>query len=133
MPQSPLLGIPQVSPSQNNKELTINDGFLALENAMSQSLLISLAASSEVVLSVTEATRNFIYIASAATGASTLRFPNTNDGVNLNRAFCVRNTSGAALTVRFATGTGAVVVIPDGQTRFILALNGVDMIAVSAS
>lgn len=132
MPTTPLLGIPQVSSSQNNKELTINDAFLAVENAMSSSLSISLAASSNVTLSETQATRSFIYIANAATVASTLRFPNTIAGINFNRVLCVQNTSGYDLTVRFATGAGSVVVIPDGSAYMLLALNGLDVVAISA-
>jgi hypothetical protein len=132
MPNTPLLNIPQVSGSQNNKEITINDAVLALENAMSANLVVSLASSSDVTLTQTQATRNFIYTATGATVASILRFPNTIGAVNFNRVICVRNTSGALLTVQFATGAGASVEIPDGQARLILAINGLDMIAVSA-
>jgi len=132
MPNTPLLNIPQVSASQNNKEITINDSILALENATNANLDVSFTSSNDVVLTQTQATRNFIYTAIDATGVSTLRFPNTIGAANFNRVVCVRNTSGAVLTVSFETGAGAAVEIPDGQARLILAVNGLDMIAVSA-
>jgi len=133
MPTTPLLGLPQVSGSQNNKEITINDAILGLENAVSRRLVVSLASGSPVTLSEGQATSNFIYIATAASGASTLRFPNQIGGVNMDRAFCVRNTSGAALTVQFVSGAGAAVEIPDGQSRLILAIDGADMVAVTGA
>lgn len=132
MPNTPLLNIPQVSASQNNKEITINDSILALENATNANLAISLASSNNVILTQVQATRSFIYSATGATGPSTLRFPNSIGATPFNRVICVRNTSGAVLTVRFQTGAGASVEIPDGQARLILALNGADMVAVSA-
>jgi hypothetical protein len=132
MPNTPLLNIPQVSASQNNKEITINDSILALENATNANLSVSFAGGSTVTLTATQATRNFVYTATGASGASTLRFPNTIGATLFNRAVCVRNTSGAVLTVSFQTGTGASVEIPDGQARLILAVSGTDMIVVSA-
>lgn len=128
MPTTPLLGITQVSASQNNKEVTINDAITALESAGNARLVVSFAASADITLSNTQATRNFVFEASAATGASTLRFPNTISGVNFNRVFTVRNNSGHSLTVRFATGAGTTVVIPNGEARLIAAINALDMI-----
>ena len=133
MPTTPLLNLPQVSASQNNKEITINDAILALENAMSASLPVSFAGTSNVILTQAQATRNFVFIANGATGASTLRFPNVIGATNFNRLICVRNTSGAVLTVQFETGAGAAVEIPDGQARLILGLNGADMVLASGS
>ncbi len=131
MPTTPLLQITQVSASQNNKEITINDAILALENATNARLDVSFAASSDITLSSTQATRSFIFVATGATAPATLRFPNTISGVNFNRVFSVRNTSGQALTVRFATGAGSTVVIPNGETRLIAALSGLDMIVAA--
>ena len=131
MPTTPLLGITQVSASQNNKEVTINDAITALENATNAKTDVSFASSTSILLSNTQATRNFIYVATGATADSILRFPNTINSVNFNRVFAVRNASGYALTVKFNTGAGTTVVIPNGETRLIAALNALDMIVAA--
>lgn len=131
MPTTPILAITQVSASQNNKEVTINDAIEALEQATNARLDVSFASSTDITLSTTQATRSFIFVAINATAGSTLRFPNTINSNPLNRVFAVRNNSGQALTVRFATGSGTTVSVPDGQTRLIAALNGTDMIVAA--
>lgn len=131
MATTPILGITQVTGSQNNKEITINDAIVALENATNARLDVSFASSTNITLSNTQATRNFIFVATGATAASTLRFPNTIGSNNFNRVFSVRNISGHALTVRFNTGAGSTVVIPNGETRLIAALSGLDMIVAA--
>lgn len=131
MPTTPILGITQVSASQNNKEVTINDAIEALEQASNAPLSVSFASSTDITLSNTQATRNFIFVATAGTADSTLRFPNTIGGTNFNRVFAVRNNSGHGLTVRFATGSGTTVSVPNGQTRLIAALAGADMIVAA--
>lgn len=131
MPTTPLLGITQVSVSQNNKEITINDAIEALEKATNAKMDVSFAAATSVLLTNTEATRNFIFIATGGTADSILRFPNMLGTTNFNRVFSVRNASGYALTVKFDTGVGSTVVIPNGETRLIAALNGLDMIVAA--
>lgn len=131
MPTTPILGITQVSASQNNKEVTINDAIEALEQATNARVDVSFASSADITLSNGQATRNFIFVATAATAESTLRFPNSINSEPFNRVFAVRNTSGQALTVRFVSGTGATVSIPNGQTRLIAALGGSDMVVAA--
>lgn len=131
MPSTPLLGITQLTTSQSGKETTINDAVLALENATNAKLAISYAAVTTVLLSNTQATRNMLYVATGATEASLLRFPNTISAVNVNRVFAVYNDSGFQLTVKFNTGAGSTVIIPDGETRLIAAIDGADMIVAA--
>jgi len=126
MPTTPILGITQVSTSQNGKETTINDAILALENATNAKLAVSLAAGN-VTLSVPEATRNFIFTVAGATGASELLFPTEVNSNPYDRVIVVRNVSGHGLTVRFATGSGSTVTIPNGESRLISAADGTDM------
>jgi len=127
MPNTPLLGIAQVATSQAAKEVTINDAVLALENATNAKLDVSFAAGASVLLSNGQAQRNFLYNCIGATAAATLRFPNVINSANLTRAFAVRNSGVYPLTVKFNTGAGSQVIIPPGTTRFIMAINALDM------
>jgi hypothetical protein len=127
MPNTPILGITQVSASQNQKEVTINDAILALENATNRKLVVSFASASSVLLSDSQATRNMMFEATEATAAATLRFPNTISGQDYNRVIVVRNTSGQALTVKFDTGAGSQVVVPDGEARLLAAMDGLNV------
>ena len=131
MPNTPLLGITQVSASQSSKEVTINDAILALENATNRKSDLDFSAATSYTLTATEATRNFIYAAVGATADSTLNFPVAVNGTPYERIFVVRNISGYGLTVKFATGAGTQVIIPDGQSRLISAYGGVDMIVAA--
>lgn len=131
MPNTPILGITQVSASQAAKEVTINDAILALENATNSKLDVSFAAGVTRTLTASETTRNFIFVAVGATAPSTLNIPNTVFGNNLTRLFVVRNNSGHGLTVKFATGAGSSIVIPDGAARLLSALDGVDIIVAA--
>jgi hypothetical protein len=126
MPTTPILGITQVSTSQNGKETTINDAIVALENATNAKLAVSMAAGN-VTLSVPEATRNFIFTAAGATAARELIFPTEVNGNPYDRVIVVRNLSGHGLTVRFASGGGDTVTIPNGESRLISAADGLDM------
>lgn len=131
MATTPILGITQVSASQNNKEVTINDAVVALENATNAKLAVSFTGSSSVLLSNNQATRNFIFVAESASSNCTLSFPNNIGITPFNRVFAVRNISGFQLTVRFNTGAGSTVVIPNGETRLIAALDGDNMVVAA--
>ncbi len=110
MPTTPLLGIDQVTTSQNQKEITIND-----------------AADTTVLLSDAQATRNMVYEATSGTADSILRFPNTINGQNFSRVVAVRNASGYALTVKFNTGAGTTVIIPNNETRLLSVMDGLNV------
>lgn len=127
MPNTPILGITQVSASQNQKEVTINDAILALENATNRKLVVSFASASSVLLSDSQATRNMMFEATEATAPATLRIPNTISGQNYNRVIVVRNASGQSLTVKFNTGAGSTVVIPDGEARLLAAMDALNV------
>jgi len=131
MPTTPILGITQVSPSQSSKEATINDAIQALEDATNATLSVSYAAVSNYTLTGNEATRNMIFKATGATGACELRFPITVNSNPTNRLFVAVNESGHALTVKFASGAGSVVVIPNGEARLIAASGGLNMIVAA--
>ena len=130
MPTTPILGITQVSTSQNGKETTINDAILALENATNSKLVVSMAAGN-VTLTAAEATRNFIFEATSASAARELRFPDAVNGNPYNRVIVVRNESGHGLTVRFTSAGLTTVIIPNGESRLISAdaATGMDVAA----
>lgn len=131
MPNTPLLGITQVSASQNSKEVTINDAILALENATNAVKEVSFAASTSVLLTGLETTRAFIFVAQSATADSTLRFPNTINTIDVSRIVAVRNESGHGLLVKFNTGAGSTVTIPNNQTRLLALMNGLNVIVAA--
>ncbi len=120
MPTTPILGITQVSTSQNGKETTINDAILALEEATNAKLVASLA-SGNVTLTAFEATRHFIFEVTDAVAASELLFPMTVNTNPYNRVIVVRNESGHGLTVRFTASGLTTVSIPNGESRLISA------------
>jgi hypothetical protein len=131
MATTPILGITQVTTSQNSKEVTINDAIIALEAATNAKLEVDYTASTSILLSNTQATRNFLFVATNGTADSILRLPNVVNSNNLNRLFAVRNESGHQLTVKFNTGAGSTVIIPDGATRLLDAMDGNDIIVAA--
>ncbi len=131
MATTPILGITQVTTSQNSKEVTINDAIIALEAATNAKLDVDYTASTSILLSNTQATRNFLFVATNGTADSILRLPNVVNSNNLNRLFAVRNESGHQLTVKFNTGAGSTVIIPDGATRLLDAMDGNDIIVAA--
>lgn len=131
MATTPILGITQLTTSQSSKEVTINDAVIALEAASNAKLDVDYAAVTTKLLTNSQATRNFIFVAKNATADSILRLPNVVNGNNLNRVFAVRNVSGYQLTVKFDSGAGSTVVIPNGGTRLLDAMDGTDIIVAA--
>lgn len=131
MPTTPLLGITQVTASQNNKEVTINDAIEALENATNAKLEIDFTASNTVTLTDSQTRGAFIFEGVNATGAATLQIPTTINSNAVNRIITVRNASGHALTVQFVGAPGTTVSVPDGETRLLAAMEGTDVIVAA--
>lgn len=127
MPATDILNIEQVAANQNGKEVVINNAIDALEKAANASLTISFAAGVLQAVTELQAVRNGVFIPTAATAAATLTFPNQVNGKNLQRAFTVQNQSGFPVTIKFATGSGATVLVPVGKAMVVNAINGVDM------
>lgn len=115
MPNSPLLGIPQVAPNQNNKETTINDGFAIIERSLNDQLVVSLAAGNVTVLA-TDFQRHQVMKCQGHTVARTLTVPNQK------RFFAVQNSGTGIITVRTAT-LGTSVDVPVGS-YVIIYLDG---------
>lgn len=102
MPNSPLLGIPQVASNQNNKETTINDAFSIIERSLNARLTVSLAADN-VTLTSTEFQRSQVFHTTGALAIQTLTVPNQQ------RFFAVYNPGTYNVLVR--SGTSSTVTV----------------------
>jgi hypothetical protein len=128
MPNTPYLGIPEVSASQNQKEITINDAIIALEAATNAVLTIDYTGVVTYTLTGTQATRNMIFKGVTCAANCDLVFPIAVGGNTFIRTFVVRNDTGHILTVKYASGGGTTVAIPNAASRLIGAIDGVNMI-----
>jgi len=131
MATTPLLGITQVTPSQNNKEVTINDAIGALENATNAKLVVDFSAATTVLLSNSQLVSAFIFEATGATASSTLELPTTINTNPVSRIIAVRNISGEVLKVQFNGAPGVTVDIPNNETRLLAAMEGTDVIVAA--
>lgn len=125
MAKSPLLQIPQVAPSQTNKETTINDGFSILERSLNDIKGISLAAGNEE-LNLDDYTRAFLFELRGHTVARTLTVPAST------RLFSVFNAGASNVTIR-AKDTGGVEAIIPPASYCVLFNNGSDIRMISDS
>jgi hypothetical protein len=107
---SPILGIPEIAPTQTDKTTTINDAIVALESATQDQLAINLAGGS-LTLSAMQFTRYAVFYISGQTAAQTLTVPLTK------RLFAVRNAGAFAITV--AGSSGATVSVAPGNGSII--------------
>lgn len=121
---TPILGIPETSPTQTDKTTTMNDGLVALEAANNAQAIIDFTAG-DVTLTTTQWTRNIIFTASNVSGDQNLVVPLTL------RLFAVRNPSAHTInvggisgaTVAVLTGTGAIIQC-DGTNCWLFGSGG---------
>lgn len=119
MPTTPYLGIEQLTPNQSQKELTINDAILALEQAITGTLVVDFGAEVTINLSAEQFTRYFVFKVPTTTAEGNLRIPTLINGQPSSRVFVVNNQSGHQLHVKTQSGAGAEVAIPNGECRFL--------------
>lgn len=122
---TPNLAIPHIAASQNQKEVTANDAFDRLDEA-----LCGLTA-----LSLTGQTSPLVLPSTTALRCAVLQLDPAHPGggfdvvVPANRKpYTVRNLSGGAVSLRTATGAG--VTVADGQVRLLYA-DGTDVVDLS--
>lgn len=124
MTTTPLLGILEVASAQNQKEATINDAFVRLENAGNALNSFSFTANAKT-LSASEYGQSVVFAASNQSAVATLTVPLTQ------RLFVVQNgNTSYAITVKGATGA-SVSVAPSSKS--LIYCNGTDCIAIGAS
>jgi len=121
---SPNLNITEVSASQNQKEVTINNAIIALDNAGNSSLSVDVSAGDTTLTSAN--LRGYLLF--KLTGAPGAAF-DLNVPASIKRLIAVQNTSGQTATVQVTGGAGLTVDIEDGDS-FILYVDGADVIAL---
>ncbi|MGD9507720.1 MAG: hypothetical protein AB7I59_02240 [Geminicoccaceae bacterium] len=122
---TPNLAIPHIAASQNQKEVTANDAFDRLDDAICGLTAISLTGqASPLVLASTTALRcAVLQLNPAHPGGGFEVVVPTN-----RKPYTVRNLSGGAITLRTAAGAG--VAVADGRVRLLYA-DGTDVVDLS--
>lgn len=122
---TPNLAIAHIAASQNQKEVTANAAFDALDTAMTDELSVPMADTNQT-LSTAQALGHLVFV---ATGALTA---DRNLVVPTNRKLYVLSnatTGGHNVTLTTAAGTGVAVAAADGY-RFAYC-DGVNVVRVS--
>lgn len=122
---TPNLAIAHIAASQNQKEVTANDAFDRLDEAICGLAAISLSGqTSPLVLSTTTALRSAVLQLdpSHPGGGFEVVVPSNR------KPYTVRNLSGGAVTLRTAAGSG--VSVADGQVKLLYA-DGADVVDLS--
>ena len=125
---TPILGIAEVAPTQVAKEVTINDGFVALENATNAIKQVTIAAA-DITLLAADYTGNFLFqLIGTPAGSQNFIVPNTP------RFFAVWNQTGHAQTVKTA-GSGTTVSVANSALCVLVcdAANNIKIVANSAA
>lgn len=102
MAVSPILAIPLVAPTQNDKTTTMNDMTLAIEGAANDQIVIDMSAGN-VTLTALQYKRYNVFVVSGLTAPRDLIVPLTK------RVFAVRNASAQSVVVRGASGGSATI------------------------
>jgi hypothetical protein len=117
---TPNLGIEEVSASQSQKEVTINNALIDLDNATQD--LISIAISGNTSVTADQYTENFVLRLTGSPGAGfDLDIPATN------RFFFVDNNTSQTATVQVTGGGGVSVDIVTLESR-LLYCDGTDVV-----
>lgn len=119
MADSPILKIPLISPTQNNKSTTHNDGIAALEQAMNAPFLSNVVDGADITLSEDDYTRNAVFTFEGATGDKNIKLPSTINSVNTTLRVFVLNLTSHVLTFKATTGSGTTVVLQPNRSAFI--------------
>lgn len=122
---TPNLGIAHIAAAQTQKEVTANDAFDKLEEAMCDSLSKAMADANQTLTTV-EAFENLLIICTGAlTGAKDLVVPAAK------KAYIIKNnaTGGFAVTCKTPSGTGVAVGPSDGYVH--LYCDGTNVVAIA--
>lgn len=105
---SPILGIPEVAPTQADKTTTINDMIAAVEGATQDQMAVDFSAGN-VTLTALQFTRHAEFDCSGQTAARVMTTPNTK------RVYVVRNLGTFDIQVKATSGTTFTVAAGDGN------------------
>ena len=120
MADSPILSIPQISPTQNGKSTTHNNAVDILEAAMGARLQKSTAGTTAITLTQNECTRYRYYDIQpgTASGAFDVVFKGDINSGSANREYIVANNT--AYTVTFKSdAAGTTVILTTGQRALV--------------
>lgn len=113
------LNITEVQQNQNNRYITINNGFEAVAAATNAKLSKVVSGVTPVTLNLTECTRYVYYVAeSGASGPFDFIFLGEFDVNNAERLFVFKNATAYTATVK-TDGVGTTVAVPAGTTCLI--------------
>jgi hypothetical protein len=114
------LQIPDITATQNQKEITANSNFNLTDRALNGETPKTITGSDS--LTTTEARQNILIRLTGTPGAGfNLDMPDTN-----KRLICIQNDTGQDATVRNSVGGGTTVVVADTQRKF-LHYDGTDL------
>src|SRR5690554_4564659 len=122
---TPNLGITHIAASQNQKEVTANDAFDALDNSANRTLGVAMG-DADLTLTATQANRNgLIVLTGALTAPRTVTLPANHRRLALRNA----TTGGFAVTAKYPGMGATVAVLPD--TTALLQGDGTDLYGVA--
>lgn len=121
---TPNLNITEVTANQTQKEVTINNGLAALDNASNSSIDKSMTAG-DVTLTSTEFRGYVRFNATGTPGVARI----LNIPASIKRLIGVTNNSDSQVTVQVTGGAGDVVVMAAGAATLIYS-DGADLIAL---
>lgn len=120
MASTPILNISEVDANQNQKTVTTNDAFNALEQVTNQRFDSLSVGAGPITLTEDQTTRNMVYKVAGASAAFELRFQSTVNGQNTQRLFTVHNADPTyTVTVRATTGSGSTVDVTAGNRSLV--------------
>jgi len=122
---SPILHIPQVSPSQSSKETTINDGTAILEAASNATKTYNTTGLTTTLVSYDDFTHYILHRFAGHTAPLTVWVPDTK------RHFIVSNEGSGAITVKPNGSASGSAVVPVGKI-VLLQTDGDTIFALSS-
>lgn len=112
-----LLNITEVGESQNNKYITINNAFAALEQAANASVANASVGAGPWAVTEAQISRFAVFKASGGSAAFDITIPSTVNSINASRVFYVINADTTYdATVKASTGAGTTVTFAPGES-----------------
>lgn len=131
MSVSALLGVTEVSDTQNNKATTVNNAIAALEQASNAVYVNAAAGGSQIDINEATFTRHMVFHFDGVTSNIDVTFPATVGGVATERFYAVYNDDSAeTITVKDSTEAGSNVSVGP-NLGVIVFQNGIDIIKIA--
>lgn len=120
MSTTSLLNITEVGESQNNKYVTINNAFAALEQAANAALVNASVGAGPWAVTEAQVSRYAVFRASGGSAAFDVTLPSTVNAVNASRVvYFINEDTTYNATVKASTGAGASVEFLPGESGAI--------------